>query len=177
MRSAFYLYLSNSINIAFFIMLLDLLEPFVKKYLSAVCLYRLWMILLLGFILPLRIGDYNAFFNISLPRIAVEDKADYGEDRNLNDGLSKNDTHLSLQETQNADDDLQSGRNYLLDLKRFIMVNAAIANQNGDLLLILLWMIGFFILVKQGIGHYRYIKSLKRFAMPLRRKELLEVYQ
>jgi beta-lactamase regulating signal transducer with metallopeptidase domain len=177
MRSAFYLCFSNSLNVAIFILLLALLEPYVKKYLSAVCLYRLWIILLLGLLLPLRIDDHNALFCISLPRIAVEDKADYGEDRNLNDGLGKNDTHLALQETKNADDDLQSGRNNLFDMKRFIMVNAAILNRNGNSLLILLWIIGFVILAKQGIGHYMYIKRLKRFATPLCRKELLEVYQ
>lgn len=53
----------------FIIFLLTLLMPLLKKHLSAGCIYPLWIIVLIGFLLPVRFGNNIAFIHIEIPQM------------------------------------------------------------------------------------------------------------
>jgi beta-lactamase regulating signal transducer with metallopeptidase domain len=160
-------------------MILALLEPYLKKYFSAVCLYRLWIVLLLGLFLPMRAADMNALFYISLPRITVEDKA-ANDDSMLGNESSMNLTQIQPQKLLTQDEgDINSSPqgSHNSVLKRFLSAITNRAVQSGYIFFGMLWCVGFIILTKKGIVYYRYLKHLKRFMSPLDQKEFTEVHQ
>jgi beta-lactamase regulating signal transducer with metallopeptidase domain len=179
MVSVFYKFLSNSLNIAFFIILLALFEPYIKKFLSAVCLYRLWIVLLLGLFLPMRFTGMNALFYISLPRIAVDNIADNGDDDMTEyNKLSTEESQLLPSKHLTLDTDRDNTKvrlPYLL--KRLLSVSIAVILHNGYWLPGMLWIVGLVVLAKKGIGYYIYLKRLKRFMSPFDQKEFRAAYQ
>jgi cell wall-associated NlpC family hydrolase len=181
MTDIFNLCLTNSLNISFFIILLVLLEPFLKKYLSAVCLYRLWVVLLIGLLIPIRFDASKALFYISIPRITVEDKADHDIDVQGSDDsfieIEKNtlsQTQVTQIESILNNHQLGNKPNFFKDL---LPTRISGIVQNRYLLLSLLWILGAFILLLiKGMEHYKYLKQLKRFIEPVDREDFIEEY-
>ena len=68
----FFLFFTNALNITFFILLLVLIEPLLKKYFAAVCIYRFWVVLLIGLLIPMRFDTSKALLYINLPNISIE---------------------------------------------------------------------------------------------------------
>lgn len=180
MVSLFYKFLSNSLNIAFFIILLVLIEAYIKKFLSAVCLYRLWIVLLLGLFLPMRFDGMSALFYISLPRIAEDNIAvSPGNDMPGFNKLSTKESQILLPnhvaKDTNSKDKTQVGYPYFL--KQLLTMKTSVIVQSGYWLLGMLWIAGLVVLLKNGIRYYSFLKRLKRFMLPFDQNELRAVYE
>ena len=179
MITIFCSFFANSLNITFFIILMVLLEPILKKYFSAVCLYRLWVVLLIGLLIPLHFESTKALFYISSPRISVEDKA-------VNDLEMQGDNVFYEATVKKASiqklPSLDTGSTYHNALgigahfvEKSLLKKITDIVQNKYLFLCLLWILGAsFLLIIKGVQYYKYIKVLKRFIMPLNQEELKE---
>lgn len=195
MVTLLYSYFTNSLNITFFIILLLILEPFLKKYFSAVCLYRFWVVLLIGLLIPLRFEIKNSLFYVSLPQISTEEKADYEFEApgisvfsNTLDKINLSQTKLAQNsEDTNRNDSQEIGNHYskqILPAKRFSMTSELACRfimyiaQSRYLFLYLLWITGAISLIGiKGIWYGRYLKQLKRFMSPINQEDLQEEFE
>lgn len=178
MVAIFFLCFTNSLNITFLILLMVLLELFLKKYFSAVCLYRLWVVLLIGLLIPMRFDTSKALFYISVPRTSVENNAsnDFGmQDSNDIYNFATNDTLLQKQiplETKNTNKNSEENWTHFL---KYITAYITYIVQNRYVLLSQLWIIGAFLLLAvKGIQYSIFLKRLKRFMNPINQESLKE---
>jgi beta-lactamase regulating signal transducer with metallopeptidase domain len=176
----FFLCFTNSLNITFLILLMVLLEPFLKKYFSAVCLYRLWVVLLIGLLIPMRFDTSKALFYISSPRISVENNAfnvpgmqDSNESYNLKSKDTLSQKQLPL-DTRNAD---KNSKEIWTHFFKYITAYITYIVQNRYVLLSQLWILGASLLLAvKGIQYCKYRKRLKRFMNPINQEDLKEEY-
>ncbi len=179
MVAVFYLCLTNSLNMALFILMLVLLEPLIKKYVSAVCLYRLWVILLIALLIPVRFEITKAFYYISPPRMAVEDNAFVEQEiqgsSDLDHVTGENDL-VQEQLTRNAGAGKSSQERAAL-WKQLLQAGFLCLLQNGYVFLCLLWGLGAIILLTiKGSQYYACLRRLRRFMVPVKQEEFREVY-
>lgn len=180
MVDIFFLCFTNSLNITFLILLVVFLEPFLKKYFSAVCLYRLWVVLLIGLLIPMRFDTSKALFYISSSQISVENNTsdDFGmQDSNEFYNATTKDTLLQKQlplDTRNTNKSLKEiWTHFLKDITAYITYIV----QYRYVLLSQLWILGAILLLAvKGIQHYKYLKGLKRFMNPIDQEDLKEEY-
>ncbi|MDF2540836.1 MAG: peptidase BlaR1 [Herbinix sp.] len=167
---------TNSLNIALFILLLFLLEPFLKRYFSAACLYRLWIVLLIGLLIPMRFDNAKALFYISSPQISAVNNAsdDIGiQDSNEFYNTVKKDTLSQKQFTLGTRNSNHSSKEILTHFLKFIL-SAEIVD---IVLLSQLWILGaIFVLIVKGIQYNKYRKRINRFMVPISQEDLKEDY-
>jgi beta-lactamase regulating signal transducer with metallopeptidase domain len=181
MATIFYLCFTNSLNSTFFILLLVFMESFLKKYFSAVCLYRFWVVLLIGLLIPMRFDTSKALFYISLPRISVEDNAsdDLGmQDSNEFYNLAIKDTRSQKQLTLDPRSTNNSTKeNWIYFFKDLLPADITFSVQNIHLFLSRLWIIGAILLLAvNGIKYCKYLKLLRRFMVPINQEDLKADY-
>lgn len=181
MVTIFFLCFTNSLNITFFILLLVLLQPLFKKYLSAVCLYRLWVVLLIGLLIPMRFDTSKALFYISSPRISVENNA--SGDRGMQDSnefynattkntLSQKQLTIDAKNTNNSSNQIWA---YFFKFLQSVGTNHIVHNRY--LFLSQVWILGaIFLLAVKGIQYGKYMKRLKRFMMSINQEDVKENY-
>ena len=171
----FLLCFTNSLNITFLILFMVLLEPILKRYFSAVCLYRLWVVLLIGLLIPMRFDTSKALFYISSPRISVENNAfdDFcKQDSNIIYNVTTKDTlsqkQLPLDTKNTSKNSKEIWTLFLKDIRAYIIYIV----QNRYVLLSQLWILGaIFLLAVKGIQYCIYLKRLKGFMNPINQEE------
>lgn len=175
MAHLFYLFLINSFNIGFLILLLSLAEPFLKKHFSAICLYRIWLVMMFGLLIPLRIGAFQSLISFDLPRISKE-FTDSNAGSDIRDSGGAN--------IKDASDFKISGNSPGYDMtgsdefKNLRFHTVAFLAKNLDILLISLWIAGLLLYILiNGIRQYRYMKRLKRFVAPISRAFIQKEYE
>lgn len=165
-----YKYLMNSINISIFIVLMLLLQPFLKRHFSAICLYRIWAVLLIALLLPMRIEFTKSLFRIHLSNISSESEVSgylHMQD-SIGSDLSLSNINLikdsSSKEQINSNMDLPNRfKNIITFLMRYRITGIC-----------LIWIIGiFFSLLKNTLRYRKYIKQVKRFLSPVIDKDVL----
>lgn len=178
MVTIFFLCLTNSLNITFLIILMALMVPLLKKYFSAVCLYRLWVVLLIALLIPMRFNSLKALFYISLPRITIENNAsdDSGKQdcNEFNNAIAKD----TQSKKQLPPDITMKGLKEIstenLKLIRSIYITYIV--QNRYVLLSLLWLLGAIILLlRKGIQYGKYLKRLQSM-LPINQENIKEDY-
>ncbi len=181
MITTFYLFFTNSLNITFLILLLLLIEPFLKKFLSAVCLYRLWVVLLLGLLIPFRFNTGEALFYISSPRISVESNASNELDIKANHEFYNTKDTGTLPHNQYTKD--TESKNQItqesneVSFKYLLPAYLTRIAENRYVLLSLLWILGAILLLAvKGVQYYKYLKQLKRFMTPINPEDLIRSY-
>ncbi len=167
MIAIFYLIFMNSINCTFFILLLYLMEPLIKKYLSAACIYRLWLVLLIGLLIPMRLDNSKALFHVPSPQLSMEEDEADGFGREANSEFY----HSTISTTQSPEQ-LRLGtantNNKSEEIVTYII-------QNRYLFLSQLWILGTcLLLVVKLIQYHNYLKLLKRFIVPINQEDLKE---
>lgn len=174
----FHSYFLNSINITFFILLLLLLESLLKKYFSAICLYRVWVVLLIGLLIPLRFDFIKPLFLIRSPRISLDIKVS----SDINTLKSHRTNTLSYNSSSNQDSMKINGNNDPHGFDIFFKTSLDLAkhvlfNQYGYLIFSLLWLVGTILVFTSNIIRFIYYKKyLKRLITPLKQVEVLEEF-
>lgn len=178
MMQIFYQCFTNTINITFYIALLILLEPLLKKYFSAVCLYRIWLILLIGLFIPQRFEFTKALFYINSQRNSVADYTVSVTDLEGHNVFLPTYDQFALPKKQMA---LDSWMTYYNPQEepvhhlRQLLVSKLDMVQNKYFILCLIWLAGvFFLLAFHCIRYYRYVKQLKRFMLPINKEAIKE---
>ncbi|QHQ60759.1 M48 family metalloprotease [Anaerocolumna sedimenticola] len=162
------LYFTNSLNITFFILLMLLIEPFLKKYFSAICLYRVWVILMIGLLIPIRFEFSKALFYISSPRITVEDKT---YESNM-PGTQESNENPDAADLSHKQPNNQHSRSIYF-FKELLSDMQSLVIQYKYLLLCLIWIIGItLMLVINSIRYFRLIKLLKRYFLPINQTDI-----
>lgn len=147
----------------FFSSFLIILEPLLKKYFSAVCLYRLWIIILIGFLIPIRFDVTNSYLNFASPKISVED--------------SLNNLRNSLSDENNEEKFNDTIREQIPDTHNSMTSIIVLYLQNSYVFICLIWsVVALLLLMIKAIQYSKYVKQLKRFMSPYYVKELNEVY-
>lgn len=170
------IYFTNSINMALIIILLALLMPLLKKYLSAVCIYRLWVIVLIGLLIPIRFDTNTALFYIGTPQISAEDKEnpDIQTGNAYNYGLKQHNLEKQLTPDKQVQSTRQGSWNYFI---KTIIAKVSNMVQNKYLFLCLIWGVTAIVLIAaKGIGYLVYRKRLKRFIRPVIKEDILKEY-
>lgn len=167
----------NSINMAFIIILLVLLMPLLKKYLSAVCIYRLWVIVLIGLLIPIRLDTNTALFYISTPQISAEDKADTDIQASTakHHGIKQYNLKKQLTQEKLVQNRRQGSWNYFIKT----MLTAKVSNivRNKYLFMGLIWgFTAIILMVAKSIGYLVYRKRLKRFIKPIVKENIRKEY-
>ncbi len=184
MINLFYRYFMNSLNITFVIVLLILLEPFLKRRFSAVCLYRVWLILLLGLLIPIRFELTDSLFSIRLPRISIENR------------IFNNPNTLNTNESSEflGTNDLNSSKNQILPnynttdqravtsypelFHRQFLILLHFLRQNYYSLICGFWIVGIlFVLIRNTIRYINCLQQLKRFVSPIKEGHILSELQ
>lgn len=166
----------NTVNITFFILLLLLVQPMIRKHFSAVCLYRVWVILLIGLLIPIRFELINPLIHLGIPRMTVDDKAAYELDTHVSYEVNKDADKYSLPASQfvlsDSNNISQARASNSLGQYLFGIINSFI--HNG--LLYLLWIIGAVLLLTMNIvSYYRYKRQIKGFLQPAKEEILEEI--
>lgn len=181
MIDLFFVYFTNTLNISLFILLLLIVEPFLRNNYSTACLYRIWVVLLIGLLIPMRFEITKPLFYLGLPRISVEANADndFIAPESYDTGYIPPNTNLSVQLNQfkqnSAPDSSKSILTYFF--KQLLPPKLHMITQNRYLILVLLWMIGAtFLLSYNGILYYRYKMKLMRFLVPIHQEDILEEF-
>jgi cell wall-associated NlpC family hydrolase len=167
---------TNSINMALIIILLALLMPLLKKYLSAVCIYRLWVIVLIGLLIPIRFDTNTALFYIGTPQISAEDKEnpDIQTGNAYNHGLKQHNLEKQLTPDKQVQSTRQGSWNYFI---KTIIAKVSNMVQNKYFFLCLIWGVTAIVLIAvKGIGYLVYRKRLKRFIRPVIKEDILKEY-
>ncbi len=169
----------NSLNMAFLILLLVLMEPLLKRSLSAGCLYWLWIILLVGLLLPIRVDTNKALIYIGLPQISVEDKVDF--DTHSSSKLQNKIDRNQVLQNQLTQDMISSSRgrqeSWYYSMKQIVTAALSKIVHNKYLLLILVWGIGAILLLAvEGFEYVTYVKRLKRFIIPVDNEDIMKEY-
>lgn len=169
MEKIFYLCFTNSLNITIFILLMVLLESFLKKHVSAICLYSFWLVLLIGLLIPVRLDTSKALFNIRLAQTLVEYNAELSKQNDgvpnftLNDTQSQKNSTLNI---RNKNIGPTGNEKYFSEYLKSVDITYIV--QKVHVLLPQFWMIGTFLLLSlKGIRYHKYLKLLKRFAVPI----------
>lgn len=172
----------NSLNITLFILLVVFLEPLLRKRFSAICLYRVWLILLLGFLIPIRFELTDSLFSIRLPLISIVNK------------VSNSTNTLNTDESNDLTNDLENNKNpILLNYDRInqrestiyhelphrkLAVLLLFLNQHLYRLICVVWIFGmFFLLLKSIIQYNNYLHHIKRFISPITDEHILSQLQ
>ncbi len=162
---------------ALIIILLGLLMPLLKKYLSAVCIYRLWVIVLIGLLIPIRFDTNTALFYIGTPQISAEDKADpdIQASNAFNNGIKQYNPEKQLTQNKHVQSRSQGSRNYFIKTILFAKISNIV--QNKYLFLGLIWGFTAIVLIAaKGIGYLVYRKRLKRFFRPVIKADIFKEY-
>lgn len=155
----FLIYLTNSINITFFILLFLLLEPILKKHYSSVCLYRICVILLIGLFIPFRIGITEPLFHIRSPRISVSDKASKDFDTIYADHY--NDTTVKYHTLPKQ---FTNKNNKASTYNQMFATNLYVIYRYRYVLISFIWLIGVIcFLISNCIKYYKYKKQIVRY--------------
>jgi len=159
------------------IILLALLMPLLKKYLSAVCIYRLWVIVLIGLLIPIRFDTNTALVYIGTLQISAEDKADpdIQASNAYNHGIKQYNLEKQLTQDKQVQSTRQGSWNYFI--KTILLANISNIVQNKYLFLCLIWGFTAIVLIAaKGIGYLVYRKRLKRFIRPVIKEDILKEY-
>lgn len=175
----FYTLFINSLNMAFLILLLVLMEPLLKRFLSAGCLYWLWIILLVGLLLPIRVDTNKALIYIGLPQRSVEDEVDLGipSSSNLQNEIDRN----QVLQNQLTQDTISRSRgrqeSWYYFMKQIVTAELSNIAHNKYLLLSLVWgIVAILLLAVKGFEHVTYVKRLKRFIIPVGNEDIMKEY-
>ncbi len=165
----------NSINMTFIIIIMVLLMPLLKKYLSSVCIYRLWVIVLIGLLIPIRFGTNTALVYIGTLQITAEDKThpDIQASNASNYGMK----HYNLEKQLTPDKQAQISRQGSWYYFIKTMITAKLSNIVQYKYLFLVWGFTAFVLMAvKSIGYLVYRKRLKRFVRPVIKENILKEY-
>lgn len=175
MEKVFILYLFNSVNLALFILLLALLQRILRKHFSAVCLYRIWVILLIGLFIPIRFEFTSPLFNLSIQRISEDNVRQYelGAQTGNTSGNSKS-RYVSMEERKLPGDsslDIQKRSSSLSGR----LLSAWLYKVIRSRLILLLWFTGAVLtLAISSFMYFRYKKQLGRYLKPVSQEVIEE---
>lgn len=167
----------NSINMTFIIIIMALLMPVLKKYLSSVCIYRLWVIVLIGLLIPIRFGTNTALVYIGTLQITAEDKTH--PDIQASNAAKHGMKHYNLEKQLTPGKQVQSSRQGSWDYFIKTMITAKLSNivQYKYLFLVMIWGFTAIVLMAvKSIGYLVYRKRLKRFVRPVIKENILKEY-
>lgn len=169
-----YLYLVNSLNITLFILLLLVIEPILKKHFSAICLYRMWIVLLIGLLVPVRIQVIEPAIWLGLARMSEPNETSQSADTIIlrNTGTTGLLTQAKPDRNVNYDKE-----NDPIDSEALQKHSAflSILISNSELILITIWAIGVaLVLFINANTYYRYKRYLKRMLTPANQRALPE---
>lgn len=180
MTGLFFVYLSNTLNITFFILLLLLMEPLLKKHFSAICLYRIWAILLIGLLIPLRFEASSPLFHLGLPRTFLTDKSEAPAILPFSSGSITNPAGLSMTQLPSLYRD--TSRKPALSIGSFVieLLSATVSKFIHDpyFFTCFVWLTGaFLILLFNLLAYYRYRRHMKKYFLPVHQKEVLLIFR
>ncbi|HEX3020961.1 MAG TPA: M56 family metallopeptidase [Lachnospiraceae bacterium] len=180
MQELFFTYVTNTINITAVLLVILLLEPFLKKHFSAICLHRVWFILMIGLLIPIHLDFTKPIFTIRLPRISEVNRT--VSDSDFVYGADTIAVRSVIQE-----------QNEPKKISRLKISTNALTNDNtiqinekwrtgNSFRYCMVWLSGTLLIIIVSITrYYRYIKKLRRFIEPLEnesiQKELMGILQ
>lgn len=176
MANLFFLYLANTMNVNVFILLLLILEPFLKKHYSSICLYRIWAILLIGLLLPVRVNIMKPLFYLG-PPILSERFTDNEAVRITNTSIST-DVLSSDYAPERSRTIASSSKTFFSGLINTLPEELSGILQKGYLLFCLLWLFGCSLLILVNlISFIRYQKKIKKYLFPVSQGALQDEFQ
>lgn len=180
MQELFFTYVTNTINITAILLVILLLEPFLRKHFSAVCLHRIWLILMLGLLIPFHLDFTKPIFTIRLPRISEVNMT-------VSDGdfVYGGDT-IAVKNQFQAKNEPKQNSEMKISTNETASVNTRRINEKWligyDFWYWMVWLVGTLLIIIVSLTkYYRYIKKLGRFIEPLPnesiREELMGILQ
>lgn len=180
MKNLFFAYLSNTINITFFILLLLLIEPLLKKYFSAICLYRIWVVLLIGLLIPMRFPLSSPLFHLGLPRTSLTDEVENITALPFDSGpiISPSGlfhTQLPYSYQNTASRPSQSISNNIFEK---LPSQALQLIYDAYFILLLIWLSGAALFLIYNLYQYHsYRRHMKRFLLPIHQEEVICIFR
>lgn len=170
MEKVFISYLLNSVNVALYILLLILVQRILRKHFSAVCLYRIWVILLLGLLIPVRFEFIKPILDLRIPRISeanrVYDEQNYQNDTILNSIFAEGKVPLKKGVS------LQKGNSNKFSYQLLLVwLEKAFHSR----FVFLIWIAGAVLTFSSSsFSYYRYKNRLKRYLKPIEQEVIKE---
>ena len=170
MEKVFISYMLNSVNVALYILLLILVQRILRKHFSAVCLYRIWVILLFGLLIPVRFEFMEPILDLRIPRISEANRM-YDEQNYQNDTILRSifaEGKIPLEKGVN----LQKGNSNKLSYQLLLVwLEKAFYSR----FVFLIWIAGAVLtFTSSSFSYYRYKNRLKRYLKPIEQEIIKE---
>ena len=170
MIKLFFSYFTNTLNLSLFVLLFLLLEPILKKRYSSKCIYSIWVVLLFGFLIPVRYEIVQPIFHFEVLGIST-DNHDINSTNSLLYEGSENTNEKNLSEQPSISNKSSSTDTVLTTKSHFIRQSPSVIYsfiiRNKYLVICFLWLLGGCLLFAfNGISFLRYKKRIERYLLP-----------
>lgn len=177
MTALFLLYLANTMNVNVFILLLLILEPVLKKYYSSICLYRIWLILLIGLLLPVRVNILKPLFHLEPPLLS-DSISTYSEAVRITNTNPSTDISSMIYSPEPSSLAAARSNLFFSGLLEALQQELSGILQKGYFLFRLLWLLGCSIfLLLHLITFLRYRSRINRYLFPVTQEDILTEFQ